>query len=89
MGLALAISLDGERCASLRLVASGVSPAPRSVKLDELYGLRVDRDFAERVADRALHALRPIENIDTDRAWRRAMVPVLVRDAFEELRLFA
>jgi len=89
VGLALAITLDGERCASLRLVANGVSSAPRRVKLDELHGQRVDRAFAERVADRALHALRPIENVDTDRAWRRAMVPVLVRDAFDELRLFA
>lgn len=87
VGVAVALTLDGDRCRGVRVAAGGVAAAPRRVKLDELRGAVVDREFVERVADRALHALRPIENIATDRAWRRAMVPVLVRDAFDELQL--
>ncbi len=89
LGIAVAITLDGDRCASVRVVAGGLAPAPRRVKLDELRGERVDRAFVERVAERAEHAFRPLDNVATDRAWRRAMVPVLVRDAFDELGLSA
>jgi len=87
LGLAVAITLDGDRCRDLRVVAGGVAPAPRRVKLDELRGALVNREFVERVAERAAHVLRPIETVATDRTWRRAMVPILVRDAFAELGL--
>ncbi len=87
LGLAVAVTLDGNRCRAVRVAAGGVAPAPRRVKLDELRGAVVDRAFVDQVADRATHALRPIETITTDRAWRREMVSVLVRDAFAELQL--
>jgi 4-hydroxybenzoyl-CoA reductase subunit beta len=87
IGLALAIAIEDGRCRSVRVVAGGVAPGPRRVKLDDLQGMAIDGAFIERVADRALHALRPIETIGVDRSYRRAMVPVLVRDAFDEMRL--
>lgn len=70
---------------AVRVVAGGVSPAPRRLRLDDLSGARLDRDMIDRIAQRAFQSLRPIDTVATDRAYRRSLIPTLVRDAFEEI----
>ena len=48
-------------------------------------GERLSRDLIEALAGRALSQCRPLDNIIVDPEWRRAMVPVYVRRALEEV----
>jgi hypothetical protein len=43
------------------------------------------RDVADAVAAHAYKQCHPLENIIVDPDWRRAMVPVYVRRAIEDL----
>ncbi|MBI2395852.1 MAG: FAD binding domain-containing protein [Deltaproteobacteria bacterium] len=74
-------------CRSIRVVASGIGSAPRRVsKLDDLaVGRPLDAATIDAVARRCFEALHPQANIAADSEWRRAMIPVLVRDAFAEM----
>ena len=48
-------------------------------------GERLSRDLIEVLAERAWSQCRPLDNIIVDPEWRRAMVPVYVRRALEEV----
>lgn len=48
-------------------------------------GQRLSRDLIEALAGRAWSQCRPLDNIIVDPEWRRAMVPVYVRRALEEV----
>lgn len=88
LGVAVALETDAAGlCRALRVVAAGTTPAPRVVgRLDELaVGRRIDREVAGAIAERCRASLHPLTTLGDDTAWRRAMIPVLVRRAFAEL----
>jgi CO/xanthine dehydrogenase FAD-binding subunit len=88
LNLAVSAVLDpGGRVQALRMVASGLGSYPRRIgKIEEAArGRRLDEDVVEAVAAEAFRQCHPLDNLPVDPEWRRAMVPVLVRRAFEEI----
>src|SRR5690554_6042681 len=73
---------------SLRVVVSALGARPRALAgLDRIVeGQRLAPDVIDAVAQRAFQQCHPLTNIIVDTEWRRAMVPVYVRRALEELR---
>jgi CO/xanthine dehydrogenase FAD-binding subunit len=73
------------RVESLSLVVSALGAKPRVVSgLDKLAGAPL-RDAADAAAQLAFKQCHPLENLIVDPDWRRAMVPVYVRRALEEM----
>ena len=72
---------------TLRIVVSALGARPRTLTgLERIAtGQRLTRDVIEAVAQRAFQQCHPLANIIVDAEWRRAMVPVYVRRALEEL----
>lgn len=71
---------------SLSLVVSALGSRPRVVTgLDKLVAGNRLADVADAVAAQAFRQCHPLENIIVDPDWRRAMVPVYVRRAIEDL----
>jgi CO/xanthine dehydrogenase FAD-binding subunit len=72
---------------SLRIVVSALGARPRMLTgLERIVeGQRLTPDVIEAVAQRAFQQCHPLGNIAADAEWRRAMVPVYVRRALEEL----
>jgi 4-hydroxybenzoyl-CoA reductase subunit beta len=71
----------------MRMVVSALGSRPRMVSgLDAIVaGQRLDAEVIDRVAQRAHQQCHPLTNIIVDADWRRAMVPVYVRRALEDL----
>lgn len=88
LGLGVAVQLRQEHVGAVRVVASGIGSAPRRVSgLDDLAVDRpLDAATIGAIADRCFAALHPLANFTADPAWRRAMIPVLVREALEEIQ---
>ena len=71
---------------SLSLVVSALGARPRVVTgLDRIVAGNRLGDVADAVAAQAFKQCHPLENIIVDPDWRRAMVPVYVRRALDEL----
>lgn len=71
---------------SLSLVVSALGARPRVVTgLDRVVAGNRLADVADAVAAQAFKQCHPLENIIVDPDWRRAMVPVYVRRALEDL----
>ena len=71
---------------SLSLVVSALGSRPRVVTgLDKLVAGNRLADVADAVAAQAFKQCHPLENIIVDPDWRRAMVPIYVRRAIEDL----
>jgi 4-hydroxybenzoyl-CoA reductase subunit beta len=71
---------------SLSLVVSALGARPKVVTgLDRIVAGSRLRDVADAVAAQAYKQCHPLENIIVDPAWRRAMVPVYVRRALDDL----
>jgi len=72
---------------SLRVVVSALGSRPRVLTgLERIVeGQRLTPDVVEAVAQRAFQQCHPLANIIVDAEWRRAMVPVYVRRALDEL----
>ncbi|MFO7262041.1 MAG: FAD binding domain-containing protein [bacterium] len=78
---------DDDVVRSLRVVVSALGARPRLLTgLERIVeGQRLTPDVIEAVAQRAFQQCHPLGNIAADAEWRRAMVPVYVRRALEEL----
>jgi 4-hydroxybenzoyl-CoA reductase subunit beta len=75
-----------DRVRALRIVVSGLGSRPREVSgLEEVVGSRLDSEAIDAAAARAHQQCRPLTNSNVDPEWRRAMVPVYVRRALEEI----
>lgn len=72
---------------SVNVVVSALGARPRVITgLDGIaHGHRLSRDVIEAIARRAHEQCHPLTNIIVDPEWRRAMVPVFVRRALEEI----
>lgn len=82
LNLALAFDLDGGRVSRPELVVSAIAARPRRIK--RLPEGPLDDALIEEAGAMAFQQVRPLTNINGDVAWRRDMVPVLVRRAFAE-----
>ncbi len=88
LGIALALALnDGEAVESISLVVAALGARPRIVGgLDKLtIGKKLTPDVIEEVAQQAYRQCNPLDNLIVEIEWRRAMVPVYVRRAFERI----
>ncbi|MFW5947011.1 MAG: FAD binding domain-containing protein [Gemmatimonadota bacterium] len=87
LNLAVAVALEGGRVRSVRLVVSGLGSRPREVTgLEDMVGASLTDETVEAMAERAHGQCRPLTNTIVDPEWRRAMVPVHVRRALDEVR---
>jgi len=87
MSLALALEMNEEQVVeSIALVVAALGAKPRRIGgLDTLMvGERVTPERIDEVAQQAYRQCNPLDNIIVDVEWRRAMVPVYVRRAFQE-----
>jgi CO/xanthine dehydrogenase FAD-binding subunit len=71
---------------SLSVVVSALGARPRVVTgLDRIVAGNRLGDVADAVAMQAFKQCHPLENLIVDPDWRRAMVPIYVRRALDEL----
>jgi 4-hydroxybenzoyl-CoA reductase subunit beta len=87
LNIAVAADMDGSAVRSMRMVVSSLGSRPRDVTgLDKVTaGKILDTETIDAIADRAHQQCHPLENIIVDPDWRRAMVPVYVRRALQDL----
>jgi CO/xanthine dehydrogenase FAD-binding subunit len=87
LSIAAAADVAEDRTArSLSLVVSALGARPKVVTgLDRIVAGHRLGDVADAVAAQAFKQCHPLENIIVDPDWRRAMVPVYVRRALEDL----
>ncbi len=82
LNLALAFDEANGIAQNVDLVVSAIAARPRRVK--NLPSGPIDAQLMEEVAQAAFKQVRPMTSINGDVLWRREMVPVLVRRAFED-----
>ena len=87
LSIAAAADVAADQSArSLSLVVSALGSRPRVVTgLDRMVAGNRLADVADLVAQQAFKQCHPLENIIVDPDWRRAMVPVYVRRALDDL----
>lgn len=78
---------QGGEVEDLRGVVTALGSRPRELTGwdDIARGERLTPEVVDALAERAFAQCRPLENIIVDPDWRRAMVPVFVRRALEDL----
>lgn len=85
LNLALAYDLDAAGgLTAPEVVVSAIAARPRRIR--PLPEGPLDAALIDAFARAAFDAVRPLSNINADAQWRREMVPVLVRRAFEVSR---
>ena len=86
LGVAASLSMDGSKVSAAQLVLGAVHTHPVSVDLAHLLlGRTLTDDRLLAVADAAFKAATPLDNTDLMYAWRKKMVRVEVRRAFQDL----
>jgi 4-hydroxybenzoyl-CoA reductase subunit beta len=86
VAVAADVAADGT-VAELRIVVSALGSRPRVIAgLEKVAaGRQLDEETMDAVAARAFQQCHPLTNIIVDPEWRRAMVPVYVRRALEDI----
>ena len=80
LNLAVALAVEDGRVAALRLCVGALAARPTLIqRLDDLVGRPADLALAEELGRRAQKQCKPLTNIAMDPAWRREVLPVLVR----------
>jgi 4-hydroxybenzoyl-CoA reductase subunit beta len=80
LNLAVALELDGKSVRSISLAVGAIAARPALIRrLEELSGRPADARLAEELGLRAQRQCKPLTNIGIDPAWRRDILPVLVR----------
>jgi 4-hydroxybenzoyl-CoA reductase subunit beta len=83
---ALVTTDESEAVERLELVVSGLGPKPKSLRLgQQLAGARLSEEVVAQAARKAEAACRPLTNLATDPAWRRAMVTPLTKRALTRM----
>lgn len=88
LSVAVAAELaDDGTVESVRGVVSALGARPRRLSGWQALaqGRRLDAGVVKALAERAWEQCRPLENVVGDAQWRRAMVPVYVRRALQDL----
>lgn len=86
VGVAVAVSMEGDICKAARIALGAVAPVPmRAVKAEAMLpGKVVDEELLERVAVCASTECRPISDIRGSAEYRRDMVRVFTKRAFRK-----
>ncbi len=82
LNMALAFDFDGAAVTNPDVVVSAVAARPRRIK--RLPEGPLNDALIEEAGMVAFKQVRPLTNINGDVVWRREMVPVMLRRAFEE-----
>ncbi len=87
LGVAVALTMDGETVSRARIVLGAVASLPReAVEAGRLLvGERLGRELIERVADAAARPAKPLDNTDLTHPYRKRMTRVLVARALQRL----
>lgn len=87
MGLAVALRMDGDRLASLRVAASAVDTVP--IEFDELTaglaGRPLTAELLEVLAETLMRRVKPVKNTALSPNYRRRMVGVFLKRLVSEL----
>lgn len=88
VGVAAGLHLDGGAISSARIVLGAVAPVPLRVRSaeDALCGRELSTETIQTAASIAAKACSPISDVRGSEWYRRRMVDVLVRRAFNALR---
>jgi 4-hydroxybenzoyl-CoA reductase subunit beta len=87
LNVAVAAELHDDAVRDIRIVVSALGSRPRPLSgLDRIAaGRPLDEETRSALAERAFQQCHPLTNIIVDPDWRRAMVPVYVRRALEDI----
>ena len=85
--IALLLEMDGERCQNVRIAAGSVAPVPlRLSEVEELLeGKPVTKELVAEAQKVASEIVVPITDIRASKEYRRHIVGVLVKRAFEDV----
>jgi carbon-monoxide dehydrogenase medium subunit len=85
VGVAVALTMDGERCVHASIVLGAVAPTPIRAPGAEaiLRGAKLDDQKIKDAAHAARAQARPISNVRASAEYRSEMVEVLTRRALE------
>jgi 4-hydroxybenzoyl-CoA reductase subunit beta len=83
LNMALAYDAEDGVITHMDLVFSAIAARPRRIK--NLPTGRLNAELVEATAQAAFKQVRPLTNINGEVVWRREMVPVLVKRAFEQI----
>ena len=88
LGVAVFVQLDGKdgQCRKVRLVLSAVGPAPLVVEEASrlMRGERITPELIDEVAGVAHRMAHPVDNTASSPRYRRQMIPLFIRQAFDE-----
>ena len=88
LGVAVFIQLDGKdgKCRKVRLVLGAVGPAPLVVEEASglMRGKRITSKLIDEVAAAACKVAHPVDNTASSPRYRRQMMPLFIRQAFDE-----
>ena len=87
LGVAVALTMDGDRVASGRIVLGAVASLPREAVDAQtlLAGERLTPELIDRVADVAARPAKPLDNADLTHPYRKKMTRVFVARALRRL----
>jgi carbon-monoxide dehydrogenase medium subunit len=88
VGVAVALTLERERCGEIRIALGAVAPTPIRARAaeDALRGRPLDGAAIGAAARIAMGECRPISNVRGSAEYRREMVGVLTARAIERAR---
>jgi 4-hydroxybenzoyl-CoA reductase subunit beta len=89
LGVAVFLQLDSkdQTCRDVRLVLGAIGPAPLEVAAahELLHGRRINAKLIDRVSSAARKMTHPVDNTASSPAYRRKMIPVYIKKAFDEV----
>ncbi|HHO49576.1 MAG TPA: 4-hydroxybenzoyl-CoA reductase subunit beta [Deltaproteobacteria bacterium] len=87
LSIALAATLEGERCTALQVVIGAMLPQPRPVPgLHALIGEALTDEVCEAIAEKAYKAARPQPQLHGEPSWRRHLCRIETRRGLQQLR---
>jgi len=91
VGVAVALTMDGDRCRDVRIVLGAVAPTPIRATSAEasLRGVPLDEQRIKDAGRAARGEARPISNVRASAEYRGEMVEVLARRALDRARELA
>jgi CO/xanthine dehydrogenase FAD-binding subunit len=87
LGVAAALSMDGDRVREARIVLGAVASLPREAPEAArlLVGERLTEEVIDRAADAAYRPAKPLDNTDLTHPYRKKMTRVYVARALRRL----
>ena len=88
LGVAIFIQMDGKngRCRNVRLVLGAVGPAPVVVEAAPaiMRGQQITSKLIEEISRAARKMAHPVDNTASSPRYRRQMIPLFIKNAFDE-----